>query len=94
MITMVFIRTDENNKVTMYHENPDALSEEDKQGGVLVDSIPEVEQISGKSGKLMYQEPTNSVYVEYVDRPLNDEEAMARIQNDMDYLILKSEGLI
>ena len=91
---MVFIRTDENNKVTMYHENPDALSEEDKQGGVLVDSIPEVEQIIGKSGKLMYQEPTNSVYVEYVDRPLNDEEAMARIQNDMDYLILKSEGLI
>jgi len=91
---MVFIRTDENNKVTMYHENPDVLSEDDKVGGILVDNIPEVEQISGKSGVLMYQEPTNTVYVKYEDRPLREDEKMTKMQNDMDYLILKAEGLI
>ena len=91
---MVFIRTDENNKITMYHKNPDVLSDEDKAGGILVDNIPEVEQISGKSGVLMYQEPTNTVYVEYEDRPLREEEKMTKMQNDMDYLILKAEGLI
>ena len=91
---MVFIRTDENNKITMYHENPDVLSDEDGVGGIMVDNIPEVEQISGKHGVLMYQEPTNTVYVEYEDRPLREEEIMAKMQNDMDYLILKAEGLI
>ena len=91
---MVFIRTDENNKVTMYHENPDVLSEEDKVGGIIVDNIPEVEQRVGKSGVLMYQEPTNTVYVKYEDRPLREDEKMTKMQNDMDYLILKAEGLI
>jgi len=78
----------------MYHKNPDVLKTSEKQDGVMVDSIPEIEQRVGKRGVLMYQEPTNTVYVEYEDRPLNEEETMAKMQNDMDYLILKAEGLI
>lgn len=91
---MKLIRIDENNKVTSYHSNPHLLSDEERQNGIMVDTIPETEYRKGKSANLFYDKSTNSVYVEYVDRPLTQEELMGDMKNDIDYLVLKQEGLI
>lgn len=91
---MKLIRIDENNKVLGYHNQPDMLSEEERANGIMVEAIPEPEQIKGKQGVLMYNPNNNSVYVEYVDRPLTTEEQMQELKDSLDYMILQNEGLV
>ena len=50
------------------------------QIGALVDDIPEPEQIEGKMPVLYYNPQTNSVYYEYVERPLTEEERIAQLE--------------
>lgn len=91
---MILIRTDNTGRITSYHSNPEKLTEEQVSKGILVEQIPDIEQRTGKQGLLMYDDVENSVYVDYVDRPLTDTEKIDKLQNDIDYLILKQEGLI
>ena len=50
------------------------------QIGALVDDIPEPEQIEGKVPVLYYNPQSNSVYYEYVERPLTEEERLAQLE--------------
>ena len=50
------------------------------QIGALVDDIPEPEQIEGKNAVLYYNPETNSVYYEYIDRPLTDQERIEELE--------------
>ena len=50
------------------------------QIGALVDDIPEPEQIEGKVPVLHYNPQSNSVYYEYVDRPLTDQERIEQLE--------------
>lgn len=92
---MKLIRFDERNRITGYHNYPETLSDKEKEGGILTDVIiPEVEQRFGKRGILKYDPETNSVYVEYVDRPLTTEEQMQELKDSVDYMVLQNEGLV
>lgn len=76
---MIFVQVLENNKVGLIHYQPfdsekglRKTEEELLQAGILVEALPEPEQIIGKSAALRY-DGTN-LYYEYVDVPLTQEE--------------------
>ncbi|MFO7153926.1 MAG: hypothetical protein DIU64_003055 [Caldicoprobacter oshimai] len=54
--------------------------EELKQTGVLIDSIPEPEVREDKIPVLYYNPNTNSVYYEYEDSPLTEQERIAMLE--------------
>lgn len=66
--------------------------EELRQIGALVDTVPEPEQIAGKIPVMYYNPQTNSVYYEYIDKPLTPEEEMRQrielMQQALDSLLL------
>ncbi|MCX8045745.1 MAG: hypothetical protein N3A70_02540 [Anoxybacillus gonensis] len=62
--------------------------EELKQIGALVEYIPEPEQVAGKNPVMYYDKETNSVYYEYVSRPLTQEERIELLQKALDNLLL------
>ena len=75
---MIFIRTekftDDKHRITMHHSNPDKLTDKQKNGGYLVESLPQKEQKLGKSAVRYYNPNTGEIWVEYADRPLTPEE--------------------
>lgn len=92
---MKFIKVNSDNEILMYHNKPELLSENDKQGGFLVDiEIPVIPYKFGEKGVLKYNQDTQSAYVEYVGRPLTIEEQMQELKDSLDYMILQSEGLV
>ncbi|PIC05481.1 hypothetical protein CS060_04175 [Anoxybacillus flavithermus] len=66
--------------------------EELRQIGALVEDIPEPEQVEGKTPVMYYNPQTNSVYYEYIDRPLTPEEELRQrielMQQALDALLL------
>jgi hypothetical protein len=50
------------------------------QIGALVDDIPDPEQVDGKVPVLYYNPQSNSVYYEYVDRPLTEQERITQLE--------------
>ncbi|HEY9746681.1 MAG TPA: hypothetical protein V6C99_10740 [Oculatellaceae cyanobacterium] len=64
------------------------------QIGALVDDIPEPEQIEGKVPVLYYNPQTNSVYYEYVERPLTEEERIALLEQALIELTMLLGGII
>ena len=75
---MIFIRTekitDDKHRIVMHHPDLSKLTDKQKNGGYLVDSLPVKEQKLGKSAVRYYNPNTKEVYVEYNDRPLTPEE--------------------
>lgn len=47
-----------------------------KKIGALVEEIPEPEEIEGKVPVMYYNPQANSIYYEYIDRPLTPEEEL------------------
>lgn len=70
---MPVIKTDSNGTVVWVHNAPDLLPEELLVDSIHVDSIPEPEQIEGKSSTLKYSE-IDGLYYEYADIPPTQEE--------------------
>ena len=89
---MIFIRTekitDDKHKIAMHHPDPSKLTDKQKKGGYLVDSLPVKEQKLGKSAVRYYNPNTKEVYVEYNDRPLSQEEMETEEAKE----IFKEEG--
>lgn len=78
---MIFIQFDGNGNELFKHFKPfdpkhglGKTEEELREIGVLVESIPEPEQIAGKEAVLKYD--GTSLYYEYVDIPLSDMEQL------------------
>lgn len=81
-----FVQDEKGLKVGFVHNMPfheqygmGKTQEELQQIGALVDDIPEPEQIEGKNAVLYYNPETNSVYYEYIDRPLTDQERIEQL---------------
>lgn len=74
-------------KVTFTHYMPfdqkhglGKSEQELRQTGALVGNIPEPEQIEGKIPVLYYNADTNSVYYEYEDKPLTEQDRIAQLE--------------
>ena len=59
---------------------------------IIKDSIPEPEEVEGKLSSLFCNPSTEKFWYEYEDRPLTQEEKINKLQNDIDYLILKFQN--
>lgn len=61
-------------RITSINNYPEKLSPEDKQKNYLeVDFVPEPERISGKMAVLYVNLENNTIYYEYIDKPVPDE---------------------
>ena len=69
---MIYIQTNEDGLVILRHNQPELLSDKQKQNGLLVDFIPEPENNPDKLSQLYYKD--DKFYYEYFDRPLSNEE--------------------
>ena len=94
-----FIRDEKGIRVGFVHNLPfDEVhglgknEEELRQIGALVDEIPEPEQLENKIAVMYYNPQTNSVYYEYIDKPLTPEEELRQrielMQQALDSLLL------
>lgn len=57
--------------------------EELREEGILLDDIPKPERVEGKIPVPYYNPETNTVYYEYVDRPLTPEEKAEQLEQAM-----------
>ena len=98
-----FIQDEKGMRVNFIHNMPfdekygfGKTEQELLQIGALVDSIPGPQQIEGKTAVLYYNAQTNSVYYEYIDKPLSDQGRIAQIeaQNAQMLLVLVEKGLM
>lgn len=87
---MIYIQIDEQGTVMFQHNMPfhekhglGKTQSELEAEGYFFDSIPEPEQIAGKSGVLKYSE-TDGLYYEYVSMPPTQEDLY---EQQMDYLV-------
>jgi hypothetical protein len=69
----------------------DTLSEENKARGIKVDSIPQPENIPGKTPVLKADKKTGTVFYEYVDTP---EEPQSQTESELEKRIVRLEMLL
>lgn len=86
---MIYIKTDEENKVNYTHYMPfdpihglGKTEEELLHDGYFVDAIPEPIEIQGKTHVLKFT-IEKSVFYEYIDRELTDQEKIAQLEADV-----------
>ena len=89
MDNKVFIEVDQDDTVVRFHTDPDSLSESDKANGIVIQAtIPnEPALVKGKSIRLKYCD--NSLFWEYFDRPLTQDEIIDQIRQEN--IILKQQ---
>lgn len=68
--------------------NLEGLSQDTINKGVLVENIPETENITGKTAELYVNPITKELWYEYKDRPLLPEEKITEQQKQIDNLAL------
>lgn len=72
--------TEGKSQVVGIHHLPETLTEEEKAGGILVESVPEAEKIDGKRAELYIDLTTKELSYVYKDRELTPlEQANQRI---------------
>lgn len=83
---MIFIKLDENSEVKEVHYQPfhteyglGKTQAELEQEGILVEWLPQPEQ-NGKIPILKYDSISGNFFYEYVDRPLTQEEKLAKLE--------------
>lgn len=105
---MIYIKLNDSKDVEFIHYKPfdpiDGLGiskDELILGGVFVDAIPEPIEVDGKTSVLKYDHNTESMYYEYIERPLTQEEELkllkeqnAQLKSDMDNAIMELSMLI
>jgi len=96
---MSYVFWDNENRITLIHNAPEKLSEKAKEQGLEVNSndIPDTEQRHGQKAVRYIDPDTGDMWVEYRDRPLNEEEKIQEVEENLDDLWeshLESEGLI
>jgi hypothetical protein len=52
-----------------------------KETGILVDKLPDMNELPGKIATLKYDKGINELYYEYIDRPLTSEEELKRLKD-------------
>jgi len=80
--------TNEHNikRIGAHHYAPDLLTEEDLKLGILVDEVPQAENIPGKSADLFYNTDTQELFYKYIDvvlPPTSPEQQIKDLQNEL-----------
>ncbi|MFD4492955.1 hypothetical protein [Lysinibacillus fusiformis] len=80
--------TNEHNikRIGAHHYAPELLTEEDLKLGILVDEVPQAENIPGKSAELFYNTDTQELFYKYIDvvlPPTSPEQIMQNLQNEL-----------
>jgi hypothetical protein len=91
---MIFVKYDSNNTVTYIHTKPFDQNEglgktkqELENEGLLVSSIPNPDLTDNTKMPILKVNPTNNtLYYEYVDRPLTPEEKLQLIEQENEEL--------
>lgn len=81
---MIFIKTNEQDIVIHQVWNYSDLTDIQKAelgDGYLVDSVPSIEYVFGKEGRLLYT--GNKLEVVYADRPLTQEEKVIQLEQQI-----------
>lgn len=85
-----FIRTEqdhtERDRVVFIHYKPELLSDQDKEGGYMVDELPTAPEPQKKKDSVMYREADGSLFWELVDRPPTQEEQFEDMQVQLTHL--------
>lgn len=96
---MIFMKLDTNNGIDLIHYTPfdnsnglEKTKEELLKEGILVDYIPEPEQIEGKVPVLKY-DGTN-LYYEYQDAPIDEMTALKRQVVEQEQAIMELTALL
>ena len=71
-----------NRKVTSIYYNGEDLADEQKANAIVVEDVPEPDNIPGKDATLYVNTQDNSIYYEYIDRPLTQEEQLGSLQDE------------
>lgn len=96
---MIYIQISENNVIGFQHHKPfdekfglGKTQEELLQEGILVDSIPEPEQIEGKVPILKYD--GTKLYYEYQDVPIDEMTALKKQVAEQEQAIMELTALL
>lgn len=85
-------------RVGVIHFKPELLTKAAKVGGIELAldeaSLPKPTEQEGKTSVLYVNPKTKALWYEYVDRPLTQDELMAKLLARMDTLITQQEELI
>lgn len=78
MSLFLFLEKEDEQKarVMCIHNFPNMLSEEEKRGGVLIDSYKNSVGIEGKIALPYYDYETKELYYEYIDKPKTENELL------------------
>ena len=90
---MSYVFWDDENRITLIHNAPEKLNEEVKEQGLEVNSndIPDTEQRHGQKAVRYIDPDTGDMWVEYKDRPLNEEERAEKLENTMNAIRAASQ---
>ena len=87
---MIFVKWNEKNDVTFVHYMPfdekeglNKTEEELLEEGVLIESIPNPEQVEGKGSEMKYDPESKSVYYEYFDLPVDREKELEKLVEEL-----------
>ncbi len=73
-------------RIASYVYVPEVLTEEELKLGILVDEVPQAENISGKTAELFYNTDTQELFYKYIDvvlPPTSPEQIMQNLQNEL-----------
>jgi len=90
---MSYVFWDNQNRITLIHNAPEKLSDDVKEQGLEVnsDDIPEKENRYGQRAVRYIDPDTGDMWVEYEDRPLNEEERAEKLENTMNAIRVASQ---
>ncbi|MBS4195322.1 hypothetical protein [Lederbergia citri] len=92
---MIYFEVNRNNDVTYIHNMPfdekyglGKTEQELRKTGILVESIPEAEQVTGKVPVLKYD--GENLYYDYIDAPISEDERFNQLQNELGNILFES----
>lgn len=98
---MIYIENNNNNEVVMIHMLPlhptlglGKTESELNQSGFFVESLPNAEERFGKSAVLKGNKTNKTVWYEYVERPLNKDEEIVSLKDQVTLMQQAIDDLI
>ncbi|MCY9547282.1 hypothetical protein [Lysinibacillus xylanilyticus] len=90
--------TNEHNikRIGAHHYAPELLTEEDLKLGILVDEVPQAENIPGKSADLFYNTDTQELFYKYFDvelPPTSPEQMIKDLQKELNAVKVENKDL-
>ncbi|KOS61730.1 hypothetical protein FJQ98_03025 [Lysinibacillus agricola] len=92
-------KTDEPNvkRIASYHHAPELLTEEELKLGILVDEVPQAENIPDKRAELFYNTDTQELFYKYFDvelPPMSPEQLIKDLQKELNAVKAENKTLM